>query len=542
MPDIVLVASGDLRLSANQVCWAAQEKAEEAVMAAIRREGREVRRGHPYDPEKGHGFIDSQKYGMEVFRQIPAESPLVVCEAVWQYSHHVFAGLLTHQGPILTVANWSGEWPGLVGLLNLNAGLTKAGVKYSTLWSADFQDEFFVQGLRRWLAGETLVHDTSHARKLSQYKLPGKARRIGKGLAEELKHNKAIMGIFDEGCMGMYNAIIPDEVLHAAGVFKERLSQSALYAAMRRAPDEEARAVRAWLDAKGLRFVTGPNPQTDLTDDQIHEQCKMYIAAVRLADEFGCDTIGIQYQQGLKDLTPASDLVEGLLNNVDRPPVRDPQTGRVLFEGQALPHFNEVDECAGLDALVTNRVWRKLGFDPETTLHDVRYGETCTVDGVEQFVWVLEISGAAPPQHFVGGYAGAESERQPPMYFPLGGGTLKGVSKPGEIVWSRVFVDRGKLKADLGRASVAQLPPEVTERQWRITTSQWPIMQMVMPGITRDQFMARHKANHIQVAYAPDAAGANLALATKAAMFRSLGLEVAVCGEGHGLEAAGGGV
>jgi hypothetical protein len=39
------------------------------------------------------------------------------------------------------------------------------------------------------------------------------------------------MGVFDEGCMGMYNAIIPDDTLHATGVFKERLSQSALYAA-----------------------------------------------------------------------------------------------------------------------------------------------------------------------------------------------------------------------------------------------------------------------------------------------------------------------
>jgi hypothetical protein len=32
-----------------------------------------------------------------------------------------------------------------------------------------------------------------------------------------------------------------------------------------------------------------------------------------MADEYGCDAIGIQYQQGLRDMTPASDLVEGLL-------------------------------------------------------------------------------------------------------------------------------------------------------------------------------------------------------------------------------------
>jgi hypothetical protein len=58
----------------------------------------------------------------------------------------------------------------------------------------------------------------------------------------------------------------------------------------------------------------------------------MYIAALRIADDFGCDTIGIQYQQGLKDLAPASDLAEGLLNNVDRPPVRARGNGRVLYE------------------------------------------------------------------------------------------------------------------------------------------------------------------------------------------------------------------
>lgn len=27
------------------------------------------------------------------------------------------------------------------------------------------------------------------------------------------------------------------------------------------------------------------------------------------------------------------------------------------------------------------------------------------------------------------------------MYFPLGGGTVKGVSRPGEIVWSRVYIE-----------------------------------------------------------------------------------------------------
>src|SRR5689334_13528352 len=393
---VILIASGDLRLAANQKCWPAQARVEEAVMQAIRREGREVKRGHACDPAKGHGFIDSQRRGMEVFREIPRQVPLVVVEAVWQYSHHLLHGLYTHQGPILTVANWSGEWPGLVGMLNLNASLTKAGVPYSSLWSADFSDDFFLNGLRRWLGGEPLTHDLSHVHPLASLKLPEGAEQLGRRMADELRRNKAIMGVFDEGCMGMYNGIIPDELLHPTGVFKERLSQSALYAEMQRVADAEAWEVRAWLDQRGMRFETGPNPETDLTDDQILEQCRMYIAGLRIADDFGCDAIGIQYQQGLKDLTVASDLAEGLFNNVDRPPVRHRENGRVLYENQALPHFNEVDECAGLDALVTNRIWRKLEFDPETTLHDVRYGEAYGTDGHQEFVWVFEISGAVP--------------------------------------------------------------------------------------------------------------------------------------------------
>jgi hypothetical protein len=469
---------------------------------------------------------------MEVFRGIPPTAPLVVVEAVWQYSHHILHGLYTHQGPILTVANWSGEWPGLVGLLNLNASLTKAGIRYSTLWSEDFTDEAFLRGLRTWLSGQPVEHDTSHVRPLSAFQLPEKAEDAGKRLAGELRRNKAIMGVFDEGCMGMYNAIIPDELLHPTGVFKERLSQSALFAEMQQVTDEEAHEARQWLDSKGMRFQTGNDPANDLTADQVLDQCRMYIAALRIADDFGCDTIGIQYQQGLKDLAPASDLAEGLLNNVDRPPVKARGNGRVLYEGRCLPHFNEVDECAGLDALVTNRIWTELGFDPETTLHDVRYGEPFPVNGKEEYVWVFEISGAVPPAHLIGGYAGAVSERQPPMYFRLGGGSVKGVSRPGEIVWSRIFVDDGKLKADIGRARVVELPQEETERRWRITTPQWPIMHTVLYGISRDQMMARHKSNHVQVAYAPDTQGAALALGAKAAMFREMGLDVSVCGAG----------
>ncbi len=522
---IALVANGDLRLSANQTCWPAQAAVEKAVTRAVQAEGFRIHRGHRYDAEKGHGFIDSQRHGIEVFSKIDPDEPIVIAFAAWQYSQHLLPGLLSHRAPILTVANWSGQWPGLVGMLNMNGCLTKAGKEYSTLWSEDFTDDLFAAGLREWLQTGRVAHDASHVRSVADLDLPHDAAEKGRTLAGELLREKAIMGVFDEGCMGMYNAIIPDHLLNRTGVFKERLSQSVLYHETMQVADEEAQRCLTWLRRRGMTFHFGSDPRTELTEEQVLLQLKMYVAALRLADDFGCDLIGIQYQQGLKDLLPASDLVEGLLNNRDRPPAYSRDGKRELFEGQALPHFNEVDEAAGLDALVTYRVWEALGYPPENTLHDIRWGEP--FDG--EYVWVFEISGAVPPAH-LGGYENAESFRQPPMYFPAGGGTIKGHAKPGEIVWSRIFVEGDRIKADVGRGRAVKLPEEEAQRRSEATTPEWPIMHAVLEGVSRDQIMGRHKANHIQVAYAPDAKAAERALVAKAAMLEEMGIETFLCG------------
>lgn len=526
---VQLVANGDLRLSANQKCWPAQEAMEKTLAKVIKEFGYELVRVHPYKPAEKHGFIGSQKEGMEAFRNVDPDAPIIVAESVWQYSHHLLHGLVSHRGPILTVANWSGTWPGLVGMLNLNGSLTKAGVEYSTIWSEDFSDDFFRDYVRTWLKEGYAKHKTRHVTKWRDVEVPRAERALGEALAEQLRRDKAIMGVFDEGCMGMFNAIVPDHLLHPTGIFKERLSQSALYYETTQVSDAEAREALDWYKRKGMTFNFGPTEEDDLTERQVLQQCKMYIAAVRIADDFGCHTIGIQYQQGLKDLLPASDLVEGTLNNADRPPVKSRDGKRVLFDGQPVPHFNEVDECAGLDGLITYRVHKAMGQPVENTLHDLRWGDADKSGTTDEYVWVFLISGSAPPAHY-GGWQNAAGDRQPAMYFRLGGSTLKGVSRPGEIVWSRAYVEDGRLKMDLGRAGVIELPEQETRRRWDATTPQWPIMHAVTYGVSRDQMMARHKSNHIQVAYANSAEDADRAMFAKASMAAAMGLEVNLCG------------
>ena len=148
----------------------------------------------------------------------------------------------------------------------------------------------------------------------------------------------------------------------------------------------------------------------------------------------------------------------------------------------------------------------------------------------DEFVWVYEISGSVPASH-LGGYQNSHSYRQSYYFFPLGGGTLAGVSKPGEIVWSRVFLMDNELHVDLGRGTCIEMPEAEVKRRLDSTNPEWPIMNAILHGVSRDQLMARHKANHLNVVYAPDAETADKALVAKAAMFEAMGLHVHLCGD-----------
>ena len=107
---------------------------------------------------------------------------------------------------------------------------------------------------------------------------------------------------------------------------------------------------------------------------------------------------------------------------------------------------------------------------------------------------------------------------------------MRGVAKAGEIIWSRIFVADGALHMDIGRGQAVRLSEAEERARAEGTNREWPMMNAVLTGVTRDQMMARHKANHIQVVYAHSTAEADRAMQAKAALARELGLTVTLCG------------
>ena len=500
--EVFLIANGDLRDSANITCWEVQHSFENKLETALKEKfGYAIRRAHPVKDDKGHGFIGNQREGSDVMAAIDPQAPVIVLMTAWQYSHHVAPSLVHHKGPILLLANFDGTWPGLVGTLCMAGSLTSLGKEYSRLWSENFDDDFFYMGLQSWLECGKIEHDTSYLKEINKDHplMSTEAGKMGQQVGEYILDNKEIMGLFDMFCMGMINGVFPQESLVRIGMPIEALSQSALLHEMSLVPQELREDCLQWYIDRGMDFKFGTNPETELTREQVLEQCAMMIAMARVTRRFGLTSVGVQYQQGLKDSCAASDFAEGAIGSTARFPIPD-ENGDIICEGKPIPCINEVDMGTAIPQTMLFRLLDSLGLPSETTLHDIRWGSE--FEGT--FYWDFEISGSVPFEHIKGGIAGAIGNRQPAMYFPLGGSTVSGQCKAGTFVWARAHYEGTDVHMHIGTGTAFELPQDEFKRRLNATCKEWPLMNCILDGVGRDDLMAGHQSNHISVAYVPE--------------------------------------
>lgn len=539
-PIVQIIFPGDLRDSANLACESARQSLDSQIGVALDKAG--------YCPvnlvqerKRGHRYLGSQKEGFELRRSMgyDQDAPLILGFSAWSYAHHALPILVDHVGPILLAANWSGTWPGLVGMLQQRATCTSFGIKTASTWLKSYAGQSGKIAINKWLSG-TLTPDVSHLRHYDDRWRPS-LRLHGERLASKLLRDGASFGVFDEGCMGMWGAIVPDHLLTPLGIFKERMSQSTWYASTLDVFENELPLVEScfqWLLTKGMKFHFGRDGEKHLNINQVKLQCAMYIAMVRLVDEFGLTGVGIQYQQGLKDLLPASDLVEGLLKSRDRFPVSQKGRRKIIRPGMPILEANEVDEGCLMDALLNRMVCDHIGDPLTQSLHDLRFGDEDRSGQHPGFYWVAEISGSAPAEHCAKGWNGCEGFRQPSMYFRLGGSTLRNIAKPGYVVYSRLRVmgervgggpcakTKQTLRLDVGVGRSVKLSAAETQRRWEATTEQWPIMHLETIGASKDQIMGDWGSNHWQCLEPTTKETAFKVAHLKAIMAQNLGIDV----------------
>lgn len=269
--EVLFVTNADLRESANIACWPVEEKYEALLTEALANLGRKAVRAHPVKADRGHGFIASQREGSDVFAGIDPDAPVIVLLTAWQYSHHIAPSLVTHRGPVLLLANFDGTWPGLVGMLCMAGSLTALGRPYSRLWSENFDDAFFLDGLGEWLATGRIAHDLGHLTEVTADHpvMETEAGRIGARVGAWSLRNKEIIGLFDTLCMGMINGTFPQQAMCAIGMPVESLSQADLLVEMAEIPEALREECLAWYEARGMTFRFGADPATGLTREQI---------------------------------------------------------------------------------------------------------------------------------------------------------------------------------------------------------------------------------------------------------------------------------
>jgi hypothetical protein len=517
---IALISNGDFRDPVGVACWPKQQETLEESEKAFQRLGVSTFRANSYDERKKHGFITTQAEACRIFAKLDPAMPAVIVLSSWVWAHHIASCLRLHRGPILLLGNFDGTWPGLVSLLNHSASFERIGILHSRLWTSLFcEDVVFMERLKTWVETGRIEYPGYHVTSIGDLRVNSAAERTGKDIAGDILKNKRILGQMDPGCMGMLNAVMSLDKMADIGMPIELLSQSDLLAEMGLVSEDTALRHYHWLEKSGVTFHFGNKPEEELVRQQVLEQMKMYEAAGRIYARYGLSAIGIPYQYGLVRCTCASDLPEGMLNNSERPDILDPETGEVINSGLPVVHFNEGDVGSAVPQVLMHDILVTRGMPPETTLHDVRWGDWW--EG--RFVWVFEISGGAPPAHW-DGWRKTHVHRQPPMYFPMGGGTCSGESKPGAITWARFYERFGETGMDMGTGEVVALPESESLRRRNATTAEWPVANVYIPGYGRDQLMSTHRSNHITMCYG------NI-LQELAAAARGLGIPVNVIGD-----------
>ncbi len=477
---IAIFWPGDYRAKPNEMALPQVTQATVQLERALERIGR-----HSYRVE---GFLTRPHEAIEKLG--PIDDPMIGVCVHWFYGPHTTDGVVGKDNPLLLASNFSGTWPGLVGLLNTGACLESVGRRFSRVWtSADdwTTDDACMARLEQWCTTGRIDYPENEVRYHAAI-FPD-AAVIAQRVYDDIRRRRVLALMLGDTSMGMINGCFGPRLLNPVGFTEHKVDQAWLIDRGKRIDEKRIDAALGFVRDKGETFHYGAEGAEDFDESATREQLRDYLTVLDLAAEFKADCIGWQYQLGLLPLRPPSDFSEGLFNSVCRPE----------SNGDTIVCSTEADQGNLVPMELMKRLLRAKGLHQAVMFHDVRWGGEH--DG--RFVWVLLNSGSCGAyafNHQPDTLAGVHSYRQPAGYFPVPGGTFTGESLPGAVTWARAYIKEGVLWMDVGRGEVVKLPPETRDACWEGTTREWPFMATDL-GISRETLMAHYLSNHIAVAY-----------------------------------------
>ncbi len=238
----------------------------------------------------------------------------------WFYGPHTTEGVVGKDNPLLLASNFSGQWPGLVGLLNTGACLESLGRPFSRVWTEArewTEDDAFMARLEEWCRTGRIVYDEGAIR----YDVPisdaaaALAEQVGRGFRDR----RALILMLGDTSMGMINGYFGPRLLNRHGFSEHKVDQAWIISRGKEIAQSRIEDAFAFVQDRGVIFHWGEAGVEDFTQEATREQLRDYLAVLDLVEEYRTDCIGWQYQLGLIPLRPPSDFAEGLFNSTCRP-------------------------------------------------------------------------------------------------------------------------------------------------------------------------------------------------------------------------------
>ncbi|MCX7919478.1 MAG: fucose isomerase [bacterium] len=480
-PKIALFWPGDYRTKPNELAIPNVTAATIQLEKALKKLG--------YSSYRIPGFITRPHEAIEKLG--PIDDPMIGVFVHWCYGPHTTDGVVGKSNPLLLASNFSGTWPGLVGLLNTSACLTSLDRNHSRIWTSasDWtQDQKFMARLEEWCSTGRINYPKKEIAAPPK-KISTSAKQIAQQVAEHIRHRRILALMFGDTSMGMINGYFGARLLNHVGFAEHKVDQAWIIDHGKNIKPERIKDAFAFVNQKGVTFHYREPGAQDFTEEATKEQLRDYLAILDLVNEFKADCIGWQYQLGLINLRPPSDFAEGLFNSVCRPE----------SNGDTIVDSTEADQGNLIPMELMKRILKAKKLHHAVFFHDVRWGN----EYQGRFVWVLLNSGSSGAyafNHDPDTLSNVHSYRQPKGYFPIPGGTFSGESLPGKITWARTYLTKNQLWMDIGQGEVHALPGNIRESWWKNTTREWPFMAADL-GVSQETIMAHYQSNHIAVAY-----------------------------------------